>query len=145
MNSITGYSKRGGVLCWGQHEGQQHKNAAGSLPSAWGYNWATLFLRDINIWPRARFGEFQIWGSKVQSWVLQDSDLKVNVLASPSSSYRLQTTSYYQCQQTHSSLTVINIWSWAPDGCLTPRLADWLSAVTQLQLQASSLERGVLS
>jgi hypothetical protein len=39
-------------------------------PNAWGCNWATLFLGDINMrtWP-SRLGESRIWDSKMWSWV----------------------------------------------------------------------------
>jgi hypothetical protein len=47
------------------------------------YNWATLFLGDINTgtWP-SRLRESQ-WGSKIWPWVLRDFDLRVTALARP--------------------------------------------------------------
>jgi hypothetical protein len=44
-------------------------------PSAWGYNWATLFLGDINMGTSpSRSGESQVRKSKMRSWVSRKSD-----------------------------------------------------------------------
>jgi hypothetical protein len=95
-------------------------------PSAWGYNWATLYLGDISTgsWP-SRQVESRIWGSKIWSWVPWDSDLRMTALARASSNCKWQTCPLVRegtpHQQTCNCLTVIRIWSWVPDGGLTPR------------------------
>jgi hypothetical protein len=60
--------------------------------SARGYNWATLFLGDINTgtWS-SRLGESKNWDNKIWSWVPRDSDPSVTALATTSSNSRLQT------------------------------------------------------
>jgi hypothetical protein len=47
-------------------------------PSAWEYNWATLFPDYINTgtWP-SRLGESRIWDSRIWSWVPRDSDSRL--------------------------------------------------------------------
>jgi hypothetical protein len=86
-----------------------------------GYNWATLFLGDINTgtWP-SRLGEFPIWDSKIWSWVSLDSNPTMIALARASSSCKRQTRPLVRedapHQQTRNCLTVLKIWSWAPDG-----------------------------
>jgi hypothetical protein len=102
-------------------------------PSAWGYNWATLFLGDINTetWP-SRFGEYRIWECNIWSRVPPDSDPRMTVLARISSGCKRQNRLLIRegavHQQTRSCLTVTNIW--APDGSWhQDRLAGWLSVV----------------
>jgi hypothetical protein len=96
------------------------------------YNWATLFLGDRNTgtWP-TRLGESQIWDGKIWSWVLRDSDLRITALARASSNCKWQTCPLFRKgashQQSCNCLTIIKIWYWAPDGCLTPRQTDWLT------------------
>jgi hypothetical protein len=53
-------------------------------PSAWGYNWATLLLGDLNTgtWP-SRLGESRIWDSKIWSRVPQESNPWMTVLEKP--------------------------------------------------------------
>jgi hypothetical protein len=56
-----------------------------------GYNWATLFLGDIRTGTlSSRLGESRIWGSNMWSWVLRDSDLRMNALARTSSNCKRQ-------------------------------------------------------
>jgi hypothetical protein len=94
--------------------------------NAWGYNWAILFLGDINmgIWP-SRLGESRIWESKIWSWVPRDSDPRMTALARTSSNCTRKTRHLVRegapHKQTRNCLTVIKVWSWGPDGCLTPR------------------------
>jgi hypothetical protein len=68
-------------------------------PGAWGYNWATLFLRDINMgtWPSrlvslesetVKYGH-ESRGTRTQGWL--DSDLRMTALARTSSSCKRQT------------------------------------------------------
>jgi hypothetical protein len=109
-------------------------------PSAWAYNWASLFLGDINAgtWP-SRLEESRFWDSKIWSWVPRDSDMRMSALARASSNCKRQTRHLVRdgapIQQARNCLTVTKIWSWAPDRCLTlDRLADWPSAVTWLWL-----------
>jgi hypothetical protein len=94
----------------GDEKGTQWK------PSAWGYNWVTLFLGDINTgtWP-SRLGESRIWDSKIWSRVPRDSDQRMIALARTSSNCKRQTRSLVRenapHQQTRNCLTVIKIWS----------------------------------
>jgi hypothetical protein len=46
-----------------------------NLPSSWGYNCATLFLENTytGTWP-SRLDEFQIWESKIWSWVTEKGE-----------------------------------------------------------------------
>jgi hypothetical protein len=99
-------------------------------PSVWGYNWVTLFLEDINMgtWS-SRLGESRIWDAKIL-WVPHDLDLRMTALVRPSSKRKLQTHPVREGaphQETSNSLTVIKIWSWATDGCQTPRQTGRLS------------------
>jgi hypothetical protein len=95
-------------------------------PSAWGYNWATLFLGHTNTgtWP-SNVRESRISDSTIWSRVPRDSDLRMIVLARTSSSCKRQTRPLVRevvpHQQTRNWLTVTKIWSWTPDGGLTPR------------------------
>jgi hypothetical protein len=67
------------------------KDSRGRLHCNW-YNWATLFLGDINTgtWP-SRLGESRIWECKLWSWVPRDSDLRMTPLARASSNCKRQT------------------------------------------------------
>jgi hypothetical protein len=75
-------------------------------------------------WP-SRLGEHRIWDSKIWSWVPRDSYSRMIALARTSSSCKRQTSPLVRDnasrQQTRKCLTVIKIWSWAPDGGLKPR------------------------
>jgi hypothetical protein len=51
-------------------------------PCSWGYKYGA--------WP-SRFGESRIWDSKMWSWVLRDSDLRMTALPRTSSNCRRQT------------------------------------------------------
>jgi hypothetical protein len=42
-------------------------------------------------------------------------------------------------QRTHDSLAVIKIWSWAPDGRLTPRQAGWLTVGRDITLTLTEM------
>jgi hypothetical protein len=101
-------------------------------PSAWGYNWATLFLGDINTgtWP-SRLAESRIWASKICSWLPRDWDPRMTALARASRNCKWQTRPLVRegapHKQTCNCLTVIHIWSWAPDGYLTPRQTGQLT------------------
>jgi hypothetical protein len=86
-------------------------------PSAWGYNWATLFLRDINTEDLAlQVGESWIQDSKTWSWVQQDSNQLRTALARTSST------------STNAQLYVSNnnLVSW-PRWGLTPRQTGQLT------------------
>jgi hypothetical protein len=121
----SGVASRGGGL-------EHHRSPASGRrrrkknPAPGGYNWATLFLGYINtgIWP-SRLGESRIWDSKMWSWVPRNSDPRMTALTTASSSYKWQIRPLVRegspHQQTRNCLTVIKIWSWASDGCLTPR------------------------
>jgi hypothetical protein len=62
-------------------------------PNARGYNWATLFLGDINTgaWPSRSEEESRYWDNKILSWVPRDSDPKKTPLARPSNSWKAKT------------------------------------------------------
>jgi hypothetical protein len=113
-------------------------------PSAWVHNWAILFLEDINtrIWPyrlgkvleTVKYGQeyCSTWIWEWLSW--QDPSAVVN--------YRpIIWSERDPTSTTPNYLTVIKIWSWAPDGCLTSRqdyrLAKWPLVVTKLLLWLS--------
>jgi hypothetical protein len=73
-----------------------------------------------------------------------DSDLRMVALARASSNCKYQTcplvregTSH---QQTRNCLTVIKIWSWATDGCLTPRKTGRLTVSHNIILTVTSLK-----
>jgi hypothetical protein len=68
-------------------------------PSAWRYNWATLFLRHINTgtWS-SRLGEPRISESKIWSRVSRDSDLRMTALARASSNCMLHKDCNRKCQ-----------------------------------------------
>jgi hypothetical protein len=59
--------------------------------SAWGYNWATLFLGYINTgtWPSI-LGESRIWDSKMWSWVSRNLYGRMTALARAHSNYQRQ-------------------------------------------------------
>jgi hypothetical protein len=75
--------------------------------------------------------ESWILDSKIWPWVARDSDPRMTVPARANSNCKWQTHPLI-CegaphQQTHNCLTVIKIWSWIPDGCLTPRQTGQLT------------------
>jgi hypothetical protein len=83
-------------------------------PTAWVYNWATLFLEDINtgIWP-SRLGSLR-WDS---IWVLSDSDHWVITLQTADPSSRQIQDRKFQT----NIPTGNNIWSQVTQGCSIPR------------------------
>jgi hypothetical protein len=109
------------------------------------YNRATLFLGEINtgIWP-SRLGESQIWNCKIWPWFPRDSNPRMTVLAKTRSNCKLQTRPVVRQraphQPTRNSLTVTKIWSWAQDGCLTPRQTGRLDVGRNITLTLSLRE-----
>jgi hypothetical protein len=100
---------------------QLYPNALKREPSAWGYNWATPLLGDINTWTwPSRLRESRTWDTKIWSWVPLDSDMRMTALARTSSNCtrqaRLLVTEHAPHQQTGICLTVRNIWSCFPEG-----------------------------
>jgi hypothetical protein len=96
---------------------------------------------------RRRKGKSQIPDSKIWSRVPRDSNPRKTALARASSKYTRQTRSLVRegAPQTRdlNCQTVINIWSWAPDGAghqdwltdwLTDRLTDWLTVSRNVTL-----------
>jgi hypothetical protein len=69
-------------VVWGDEKGTQ-------CP---GYSWATLFPGDVNTgtWP-SRLGEPGIWEIEIWSWVPQDSDRRMTVLARTVNNCKRQT------------------------------------------------------
>jgi hypothetical protein len=59
--------------------------------SAWWYNWATLFLRDIYGGLALHVGEYRIWDSKIWSRVPRESHPRMTALARASSNCKRQT------------------------------------------------------
>jgi hypothetical protein len=60
------------------------------LPNARGYNWATLFLGQINIgtWP-SRLRSLRNGANKICYWIVWDSNLRKAALAMPSKNWKL--------------------------------------------------------
>jgi hypothetical protein len=102
-------------------------------PSAWGYNWATLFLGNINT---------RIWsvrlGSLKSETINYGHDPRITALAKASSNCKQQTCPLIregtQHQQTHNYLTVTKIWSLAPNVGLTPWQIGQLTASCSITL-----------
>jgi hypothetical protein len=69
---------------------------------------------------RRRKGKSQIWDSKIWSQVPRDSDPRMTALVRVSSIYKRQTRPLVRegspQKQDRNCETVINIWSWTPDG-----------------------------
>jgi hypothetical protein len=74
------------------------------------------------------------------SWVPCDSDQRMTALVRATSNCKWQTCPLVRevapHQQILSCLTVIKMWSWAPDGCLTPKQTD-------LTLTLRTLTKGI--
>jgi hypothetical protein len=104
-------------------------------PSAWGYNWASLFLWDINTgtWP-FRLGKSRIWDSKIWSWVTWDSGLRITALARTSSNCKRQTHPLLREDVTQRLWPQVfskkNCWSWV-SRVLSPRRTDWWQTVSR--------------
>jgi hypothetical protein len=77
---------------------------------------------------RRQKGKSLILGNKMWSRVPRDWDPKITALARTSSNCKRQTRPLVrenaQHQQTRNILTIIKIWSRAPDGCFLPRQTD---------------------
>jgi hypothetical protein len=75
------------------HCSPESRKSDGKRTQYRGYNWATLFLGCKNNYGDlgSRLGESRIWDSKMWSWVLRDSDLRMNALARVSSNCKRQT------------------------------------------------------
>jgi hypothetical protein len=86
----------------------------------------------------SRLGESRIWDGKIWSWVPRDSDPRITALARPSSNSKWQIHPLVRegtpHQQTRNCLTVIKIWSCAPDGGLTPRQTGRLTVCRNITL-----------
>jgi hypothetical protein len=81
----------------------------------------------------------QIWDSKIWLRVLRDSDTRKTALARANSTYKRQTGPLVRDdtpqKQDCNCQTVLNIWSWAPDGARHQGLlTDWLSVAMWLGL-----------
>jgi hypothetical protein len=95
-------------------------------PSAWGYNSATMFLKDKNMgtWP-SKLVESLIWDSKIWPWLPRDSNPRMTALATASSNCKRQTPPLVwegapqeqdrNCHTSNKDLVV------SPDGCFAPR------------------------
>jgi hypothetical protein len=89
---------------------------------------------------RRRKGKSYIWDTNIWSRVPRDSDLRKTTLARISSIYKRQTHPLVReaapQKQDRNCQTVINIWSWAPDGARhQDLLIDWPSVVMWLSLR----------
>jgi hypothetical protein len=88
-----------------------------------GSNWANLFLGDINTetWPYWLWGKRLKWDSNIWLWVRRDSDPRMTAnCTSKLQSRPLASKDAPQCEDCKYP-TVLKIWSWAVDGCPTPR------------------------
>jgi hypothetical protein len=88
---------------------------------------------------RRRKGTSQIWDRKIWSRVPRNSDPRKTTLASPSSIYKRLTRPLVRegapPKKDRNCQTVINIWSWAPDGARhQDLLIDWPSVAMWLWL-----------
>jgi hypothetical protein len=88
---------------------------------------------------RRRKGKSQIWDSEIWSRVPRDSGPRKTALARASSMYKRQTRPLVREGAPHNEArncqTVINIWSWAPDGARhQDLLTDWPSVAMCLWL-----------
>jgi hypothetical protein len=104
-------------------------------PSAWGYDWAILGDINTGTWP-SRLDGFQIWDRKIRSrgttrtreWLRwRGPAVIINgrpVLSSESAPNINKPTTVW----------LIEIWSWAPDGCLTPRQTGRLAVGRNITL-----------
>jgi hypothetical protein len=83
---------------------------------------------------RRRKGKPRTWDSKIWSQVPRDSYLRKTALARASSIYKIQTRPIFRegapQKQDSNCQTVINIWSWAPDGARHQYLLTRLPSVT---------------
>jgi hypothetical protein len=101
----------GGGLEHLHHSLSNRKKRRKRNPNTRSYNWATLFLGEMNseTWP-SRWGSLK-WDSKIRWWVLRDLDLRVTALARPRSNCtsKLQTHPLVregaQHQETHNCQT----------------------------------------
>jgi hypothetical protein len=88
-----------------------------------GSNTSIVTLRVVR--RRWRKWKSQIWDNKIWMRVPRDSDPKMTALARTSSNCKRQTRPLVRDnapnQQTRKCLTVIKIWSYAPDGRFIPR------------------------
>jgi hypothetical protein len=98
-----------------------------------GYNWATLFLGDINTgtWS-SRLGEPRIWDSEIRPSVPRNSDQRMTALLRASSSCNPSSPQRGRRTSANPQFSESNkIWSLAPDGAWhQDRLADWPPVVT---------------
>jgi hypothetical protein len=89
-------------------------------PVPGGYKYGDLALQ---------VGETRVCDSKIWSWDPQDSGPKMIALVKASSNCKRHTRPFVrECaphQQPRNCLTVMKIWSWVPDGSLTPGVT-WL-------------------
>jgi hypothetical protein len=88
---------------------------------------------------RRRKGKSQIWESKIWSRVPRDSEPRKTALARASSMYIWQTRSLVREEtsqkQDRNCQTVINIWTWAPNGARhQDLLTDWLTVSRNVTL-----------
>jgi hypothetical protein len=88
---------------------------------------------------RQQEGKSQIWDSKIGSWVPRGSNSRMTALARASSNCKRQTRPLVResvpHQQTNNCLTVIKIWSEAPDGCFIPRQTGRLTVGRNIRLR----------
>jgi hypothetical protein len=94
-----------------------------------GYNWATLFLEDINMgtWP-STLEESRIWDSKIWSWIQRDLDSRLTLKTRTSGKCKRQTCPLVRegapHQQTRNCLTVITNLVLCPRWVLDTK-TDW--------------------
>jgi hypothetical protein len=89
-------------------------------------------------WSIYRLGESRIWDNKIWSGVPRDLDQSISALVRTTSSCKQQTGSVFRegasHQHTRNCLSVMKAWSWASDGCLTPRQTDLLTVGRNVSL-----------
>jgi hypothetical protein len=94
-----------------------------------------------------RKGKSRIWDSKIWPRVPRESDPKRTALAKERSNSKRQTRPLVRegapHQQTRSCLTVIKIWSYAPDGCFIPRQTGRLTVGRNIRLRLRRIRKWV--
>jgi hypothetical protein len=116
-------------------------------PSAWGYNWATLLLGDINTgtWP-FMLGESRIWD--MWSCVPRDTDPRMTVLARTLAivnDRHLSSERMLHKDYDRKCLFETKCWSWVSSGLSPRRTASRKVTLTLIMIESFRRERDQIS